>query len=545
MTTSPATTSVPAAPVLTPSQLTNVEITAYLRGKRPVLWIVTTEELRVERACQEAAAAAKFPCLFWDCASGLQEIDAKGNVRVRVGAQAGGTDPDNVLGIIRDSSERAVYILRDFHKWLASPITARGLRSRARELPSRSADRSAAIIILAPTAEIPKELEGAVTVINYPIPDRVEIGKILDSVIESLRIAQPEIHKQVTADLVNGKREAAVDAAVGLTAEEATNCYSHSLVTTRRIDPALVGVEKKRVVEREKVLTWTDPDPLGLAAVGGLDVVKQWLVERRSGFSQEAREFGLDAPKGAVVVGFPGTGKSLLAKCVASAWSVPLLRIDFGALRSKYVGESEANIRKALQVAEAVSPCVLWVDEIEKALAGSTGEQGDGGVSADALGAFLSWMQERKGSVFVIATANDVSKLPPELLRKGRFDETFFVDFPNAGERAEVLKVTLAQKKRTLDGIDVAAFVAATDGFTGAEIASTVPDALFAAFADGKRAITTADLLAAAEKVVPLSVSAQEKVKALRDWAKGRARLASRPVEAPTENAGGARALEL
>jgi len=214
-----------------------------------------------------------------------------------------------------------------------------------------------------------------------------------------------------------------------------------------------------------------------------------------------------------------------------------------GALRSKYVGESEGNIRKALQVAEAVSPCILWLDEIEKALAGSTGAQGDGGVAADALGAVLSWMQERQGSVFVIATANDVRALPPELLRKGRFDELFWVDLPTSAERSAILAATLKQYDRTTDGIDLAALASATATFTGAEISALVPDALFAAFADGERLITTADLLAAAATVAPLAKTASEKIEGLRAWAKGRARLASSPEVETTSDV--RRALDL
>lgn len=297
------------------------------------------------------------------------------------------------------------------------------------------------------------------------------------------------------------------------------------------------------MIAREKVLTWHDPDPRGLAAVGGLELLKGWLNARRAAFGPKARAFGLPAPKGCMLVGVPGCGKSLVAKAVAAAWQMPLLRLDMGALRSKYVGDSEANIRKALQVAEAVSPCVLWLDEIEKSLAGATGPQGDGGVAADALGAVLSWMQERAGAVFVIATANDVSSLPPELLRKGRFDELFFVDLPTAPERAAILRASLGQFNRSDAKVDIDGLAAsALQGFTGAEISALIPDALFAAFADGERQIINQDILEAAMTVVPLSKTAAEKISTLRDWAKGRARPASAPE---TVNASNARALDL
>jgi SpoVK/Ycf46/Vps4 family AAA+-type ATPase len=224
------------------------------------------------------------------------------------------------------------------------------------------------------------------------------------------------------------------------------------------------------------------------------------------------------------------TGKSLAAKAIATTWGMPLLRLDLGALKSKWVGESEANIRKALRVAESVAPCILWCDEIEKSLDGATSGAADGGVSADTLGTILTFMQERQGAVFVLATANDVSKLPPELLRKGRFDEMFFVDLPKFNERREVAAVTLRRFKRDPDGFDLDAIASATDEFTGAEIAATVPEALFSAFA-ASREVTTEDIVASARTVVPLAKSASEKIKALRTWAQGRCRPAAPPTQ--------------
>ena len=524
--TTPTEKATSIAP-LTRAQRVNAEITDLLRARNTLLWIVTREEVRVERAIIEAAAAAKYTTLLWDCATGLS--DAAGKRRTE------NTDPMGVLAIIRDSSERAVYVLRDIHKWL-DPVTMRGLKSRAREL--KSTERS--MVVLSPSADVPPELAGVTTVIDYPIPDRAELGGIVDQIVEQTIRRRPEMAAQI--ELKAAAREAVIDAAVGLTAEEAENCFARSLVTLKRIDPSLVATEKRRVVAREKVLTWYEPDPRGLEGVGGLDVLKGWLVSRRAAFGTRARAYGLPAPRGALLVGIPGCGKSLTAKCVASAWAMPLLRLDLGALRSKYVGDSEANIRKALAVAETVSPCVLWIDEIEKALAGSTGEQGDGGVSADALGAVLSWMQERQGSVFVVATANDVRGLPPELLRKGRFDEVFWVDLPTKAERTEILRAALAQHGRAVKGIDLPRLAAETEGFTGAELAALVPDALFDAFADGERALATKDLLKAAKTVVPLAETAKEKLEGLRSWAKGRARSASTPEAVKTN---GGRALEL
>jgi SpoVK/Ycf46/Vps4 family AAA+-type ATPase len=259
-----------------------------------------------------------------------------------------------------------------------------------------------------------------------------------------------------------------------------------------------------------------------------LDHLKAWLGARQGAFTERARAFGLPSPKGMFLVGVPGCGKSLLAKATATAFSCPLLRADFGGAQSKWVGESQENIRRVFKLAETIGKCVLWVDEIEKALAGATSGAADGGVSADALGAFLSWMQERRGQVFVIATANDVSKLPPELLRKGRFDEMFFVDLPSKSEAREILSVSLRKFGRDPSSVDVNAVAAACEGFTGSEIDAIIPDALFTAFADGERALTTDDLLTAARAVTPLSRTAADKINGLREWSKGKARPASR-----------------
>lgn len=503
----------------------NSDITSLLRARHTLLWITSREEVRVERALVDACKEAKYQVLFWDCATGL--TDSAGNAVDR-----NIQDPSQMLRYARErrgDGARTVFVFRDLHKWL-DPVILRGVRSLARELQSAPPNEARALVVLTPSGEVPPELACA-TVIEYPLPDRAEVARILDDVLAAL----PEDIR--SGAVTDATRDLAIDAAVGLTAEEIANCYARSLVTSRKIDPVLVSSEKRRVIARERVLTWHDPDPRGLDAVGGLDVLKTWLTARRSAFSPAARAFGLPSPKGAMLVGIPGCGKSLTAKAIAAAWQMPLLRLDMGALRSKYVGDSEANLRKALKVAEAVSPCILWIDEIEKALAGASGPAGDGGVAADALGTVLSWMQEREGSVFVIATANDVRGLPPELLRKGRFDELFWIDLPTHAERAAIVVSALAQHGRSANAIDVQLAASFTDGFTGAEIAACVPDALFTAFADGARQLSTDDLKAAAATVVPLAKTASQRLNELREWAKGRARPASTPESTTVTNA--------
>ena len=509
----------------TRSQEIASDVNALLRARNPLLWIVTREEARVESHLIEAAAAASYIPRTWDTAAGVCRLDGSRET-------FGSPDISDTMTTIAARSQsvgadRGVWIMRDAPVWLegmpgAKPL--RQLRNLARSLPGVPRSQAQAVIFITPNGNVPADLAGHATVINWPLPDRAEIAAILDAAIESL----PDDMRE--AALPEGARDAAIDAAVGLTGEEAQGCFAKSLVQTRAINAALVSREKRRVIARERVLEWFDPIPGGIDAVGGLDVLKGWLSQRRLAYSPAARAYGLPAPKGMLLVGPPGTGKSLTAKAVATAWGVPLLKMDLGALKSKFVGDSEANIRKAFGVIEAIGRCVVWLDEIEKALAGATQGAADGGVSSDALGAILGWMQERQGEAFVVATSNDAASLPPELLRKGRFDEVFFVDMPNAGERSDVLKASLkAHNRAPLHPEKMEEVAAACDGFTGSEIAAIVPDALFAAFADGARELLVSDLVTAARSVVPLSKTAAEKIEKLRDWAKGRARFASAP----------------
>lgn len=504
---------------MTKSDKEAADVIALLRARNPLLWIVTREEGRVERYLFEAAAKAQYVPRTWDAGQGVAEINGKLN------SDIGGPFVDDILSAIRDraesGNERGVWILRDLPVWVENPTVLRKVRNLARLLPGLPRERAQAIIVVTTSGKVPAELSGHATVIEWPLPDRAEIAAALDDAIASL----PDNIRDQAAP--NGSRDAAIDAAVGLTGEEAAACYARSLVQLRRIDPAIVAGEKKRIVAREGILEWFDPLPGGLDAVGGLENLKAWLLARKAAYSPEARAYGLPAPRGALLVGISGCGKSLTAKAIATAWQVPLLKFDLGAAKSKFVGESEQNIRKGFKVIEAIGRCVVWFDEVEKSLQGSTSGSADGGTSSDQLGALLNWMQERQGESFVIATSNDIEGLPPEFLRKGRFDEIWWVDTPTASERAEVCKAALRQFGRKADGIDLDKVVAATAGFTGAEIAALVPEGLFTAFADGAREIKTSDLLTAAKTVVPLTKTAGAKIEKQREWAKGRARPAT------------------
>jgi AAA+ superfamily predicted ATPase len=519
----------------TRSQRLAADVAAILRARNPLLWIITREEARVEGHLFEAAAKAGYLARSWDVAQGFANIDGTRPEWADVSMSDPGEAIKAIASRATNGSERGAWIMRDLPIWLdgmAGAAPCRALRNLARTLPSIPRERAQAIIVLSPSGNIPAELAGHATVIEWTLPDREEIAAILDAAIAGL----PEDMQAAAAP--NGTRESAIDAAVGLSGEEAAACYARSLIQTRTIDPATVSQEKKRVIAKERVLEWFDPLPGGLDAVGGLDNLKAWLVSRAAAYSPKARAYGLPMPKGTFLGGISGCGKSLTCKAIATAWQVPLLKLDLGALKSKFVGESEGNLRKALATIEATGRCVVWLDEVEKALAGSSGPQGDGGVSSDALGAILNWMQERKGGAFIVATANDVASLPPEFLRKGRFDQVWWIDLPTLTERAAIIGAAMRAHGRKADTIDAAQVAAACVDFTGSEVAELVPDALYSAFADAEREPVTADFIAAAGNVTPLAKTAAEKIKTMREWAKGRARYAS-AQDAPTATSSG------
>lgn len=519
------------------------DVSALLRARNPLLWIVTPEEARAERSIFEAAANAGYTAWTHDVAQGPCDIAGR-----PINGAEEYADPVEVLKLINARAEgnegnaRGVWILRDFAVWLDGPqgaATLRRMRNLTRKLPTVPRDYAQALIVVTPNPNVPPELRGHATVIDWPLPDREEIAAILDAAIAGL----PESMRAEAAD--DAAREAAIDAAIGLNGEEAASCYAKSLVQTRKIDPAIVNAEKRRVIARERILEICDPLEGGFDSIGGNDNIKAYARLAHHAYSAKAREYGLPSPKGLFLTGVPGCAKSMTAKAIAYAWGLPLIRFDMGALKSKFVGESEANIRRAFEIIAAMGRCIVWFDEIEKALSGAVNGGSDGGVSSDAMGALLVWLEEGRGDAFVIATANDIEPLMqsnPELFR--RFDALFFVDTPNAEERPEVLRAALRKHKREGVAIDVAAVAEACDGFTGAEIANIVPAAMFEAFADDAREITTADLIAQAAQVVPLTRTAAERINGMRAWAVGRAKPASRAVAAKAETKAATRSID-
>jgi SpoVK/Ycf46/Vps4 family AAA+-type ATPase len=514
------------------------ELATLFRSRHTLIWVTTKEERRAERGIIEAAASADYVTELWDCRSGLVASDGEPVRRI--------SDPLDMLEWVAQTDERRVYVLRDLDDWF-DPMLKRALRSLARMLQSEPRSRARSVVILTPNTDMPAQIEGHAVTFEYPLPDREEVSTLLDDAIGAL---SPE--KAATA-LRNGNRDRAIDAAVGMRAEEIGNCFARSLVSTEetQIDPDIVASEKRRIISKTKGLDWIDPDPLGLDAFQGYSALKEYISQEREMLSQEARSFGIEAPRGILLVGVQGCGKSLCATATPTSWGVPCIKLDIGGTRSKWVGESEGNIREAQRVLEAIGPSVCWIDEIEKALGGSSDGAADGGVGRDALGALLTWMQSRKGSTYVVATANDISALPPELLRKGRFDEIWFVDLPNASERRAILGVSVRKTGRDSEAIgDASEFIRASEGYTGSEIAAAVTTAVKRCYREGRRDLTAADVASAIQASPPLSQTRKESIDKLRTWAPGRARMASASdadadAVTATQPSGAARSLDI
>jgi SpoVK/Ycf46/Vps4 family AAA+-type ATPase len=383
------------------------------------------------------------------------------------------------------------------------------------------------LVICAPEIPVPVDLRASVAPFTLDLPDAVELKRM---VVRTLRdLGAPRALK---IDLAVPELERLIGTLRGLTLPEAQRLVLQAALDDLRLDRAdlrAIVTRKKELLARDGVLT-LHPSEASLRHVGGLAALKGWLRTRGAAFGPEARRYGLEPPRGLLLIGVQGCGKSLCARAVASEWDLALLQLEAGALFDKYVGESERNLRRALGTAEAMAPCVLWIDEIEKGFT-ARDAAADGGLSRRLLGALLTWMQERTAPVFTIATANDVSALPPEMLRKGRFDEIFFVDLPAEPERRSIAAIHLARRRQDPARFDLAEVARVTDGYSGAEIEAAVVSALYVAFA-AKAPLETSHLLEAVAGTVPLSRTCREPIEALRAWARGRAVPAAGPMKA-------------
>jgi AAA+ superfamily predicted ATPase len=483
------------------------ELGVYLRARFTLLLLQTAEEERALQLLKSVAATSGRPVLAWDIAEGFQALAAER-------APPAARDPITALEHIDKADGNALFVLKDFHECWVNAQIKRKLRSVAQRLTLTRKS----IVVTFPGGTLPAELKDAAVLLELPPPSAQELEQVLVRISET-----PGVEQKLTPL----GREKLVQAALGLTAAQAQRVFGKAVITGRGVLDetaiAMVMGEKKDIIRDSEALEFyavaETPDD-----VGGLEILKSWLRLRERAFTQQARDYGLPAPRGMALIGIPGTGKSLTAKMIGGLWRLPLLRLDVGALFGSLVGEAEERTRRALRLAETIAPCVLWIDEMEKAFAHGGG---DSGTSSRVFGTILTWMQEKTAPCFVVGTANDVASLPPEVLRKGRFDEIFFLDLPTAKEREEIFAVHLKKRKRLARAFDLPRLAREAAGYVGAEIEQAIIDAMYVGFNED-RELTTEDISAALRTQVPLSRAQRERIEALRLWLKeGRAQSAS------------------
>ena len=509
------------------------QIATMIRARYPYIYIHSFEELRVIRMLKEIneELTGNRKLYIWSQAGGMRLYGQK----VSPLKQRTSHNPAlDALYQIGKSQEDSIYVLCDFHHYMKSDVnnnsyeTVRLMRDLMLQMKQGNAKKT--VVIISPTLVIPDEMQKEISVVEFPLPTERELEAVLNQLVcdNAPDVTICEEDKQILANV-----------ALGMTLEEAENAFSRAMITCGgKMDLNVLPIifeEKKQVLSKSGLLEYIDKK-ISIEEIGGLEVLKNWLKKRNGAWNLGAvNEYKLPLPRGVLVTGVPGCGKSLTAKAMSAMWGLPLVKFDFGRVFSGLVGSSEENMRRAIATAEAMAPCVLWIDEIEKGLAGGMGAS-DGGTSARVLGTFLTWMQEKESMVFIIATANDISALKPELQRKGRFDEIFFVDLPGKTERKEIFKLHIEKRRcKAVNAVRTDArfydlLAGHTKGFSGAEIEAVVVSALFEAYAE-QRDLKETDFLNAIHQTIPLSVTQEEKIKELRKWAETRAVLASLPEE--------------
>jgi SpoVK/Ycf46/Vps4 family AAA+-type ATPase len=495
------------------------ELSILIQSQYPLIYMVTSEEDRAEQAIMSIASRDHFQrrVFSWTLTRGVVEYGVAGST-----PQQGTIPPQQALAFAIQQRDPGIFVFKDLHPFLKHDGSADVIRW-LRDTVASFKDSQKTIILMSPVQEVPIELEKEVVVVDFALPTMAQLDDVLSAQLEPIRGPK----------LTTEAREKLLKAALGLTRDEAQKVYRKAFVTAGRLTEQEVDVvlsEKKQLIRRNGILEYIEEDET-LDSVGGLDELKHWLHQRSNAFTERAREYGLPQPKGMLILGVPGCGKSLIAKTTARLWGLPLLRLDLGRVYDgSTVGKSEANLRSALKTAESISPAILFIDELDKAFAGSSGSaDSDGGTSSRIFGSFLTWMQEKTSPVFVMATANRVEKLPGEFLRKGRFDEIFFVDLPSAEEREDIFRIHLAKRQRDLARFDLPQLAKTCDGFSGAEIEQGIIAAMYEAFAQD-REFTQLDIIASVKSTMPLSKTMTEQVSALRDWARQRARPAATAI---------------
>jgi SpoVK/Ycf46/Vps4 family AAA+-type ATPase len=499
-----------------------------LKARFPYLYIQTWEEdrvLSVIRSVAKDVEIIKTPreVLTWKMTTGIIE-DSGGHVKGDTKA------PIKALEYIEKYDQPCIVVLQDFHVYFGGQgrqpdfQVIRKLRDMVTKI--KQSPRPINIIFTSPFLILPDDLQKDITILDFELPTFKEIKSVLEEMIE--------INQQsgrILISLTEEEKERLSKAALGLTLSEAENAFARAMVEDGRLDINDVEVileEKEQIIKKTGILEFVTSN-LKMEDVGGLENLKRWLAKRNNSWLDSARKYGLPAPKGVLITGVPGCGKSLISKSISSMWQLPLLRLDMGKIFSGLVGSSEENMRKAIKTAEAISPSILWIDEIEKGFSGISGG-GDSGTSSRIFGHFLTWMQEKTSPVFVIATANNISGLPPELLRKGRFDEIFFVDLPTKRERKEIFGVHMNKRLKNPEVLGdfllteevLERLAVKSEGFVGAEIEQLVITALFEAFAEN-RSVRLEDFEKAIDNTIALSVTQAEQIRSIRDWANVRA----------------------
>ena len=492
------------------------ELNILIQAQYPLIYLITPEEERAEQAIDKIAKDnSDYKRVFvWTVTRGMVE-----HGQARQGTQHNTVSPEAAIEWTIRQKDSGIYIFKDLHPFIEGPVITRWLRDAIASF--KGSDK--VIILMSPVQTLPIELEKEVVVLDYPLPNLSELNQVL-----SARLAKSRGNRLNTET-----REKLLKAALGLTKDEAEKVYRKAQVKAGKLTESEVEIvlsEKKQLIRRNGILEYIEEDET-INSVGGLEELKRWLKQRSNAFTERAREYGLPQPKGMLILGVPGCGKSLIAKTTSRLWGLPLLRLDMGRVYDgSTVGRSEANLRSALKTAESISPVILFIDELDKAFAGGGGSgDSDGGTSGRIFGSFLTWMQEKKSPVFVMATANRVERLPGEFLRKGRFDEIFFVDLPNSAERRDIFTIHLGKRRSEIDRFDIEQLTKVSDGFSGAEIEQAIIAAMYDAFAQD-REFTQLDIIAAIKATLPLSRTMTEQVTALRDWAGQRARPASASV---------------
>ncbi|MGG6239181.1 AAA family ATPase [Nodosilinea sp. AN01ver1] len=487
----------------------------------PVIVIDTVEEERVQGLISAACRDMQMAVFEWSIAQGLMRSPESPDNRWQneyapPGSKRGQAlpktaEPADMLRHIQDLNFKAIFWLKDFAHHLKDPVVARLLR----EVADQFSHHRSTLVISGSGHALPPELAHDAVYFDIKLPEPEELYGAVSDVVRLLK-------GRVKVELTPEDIHALVKALQGMTLSQTRKVVSYAALHDGRLnadDVKRVLERKARVIHEEGLLDYFPPET-NLAQLGGFEGLKRWLSYAKVGFTPQARQYNLPAPKGILIVGIQGCGKSLAAKTIARQWNLPLLKLDAGRLYDKYIGESDKNFRRAVTMAETMSPCILWIDEIEKSLGQSSGEA-DGGLSRRLFGYFLTWLQEKSQEIFVVATANDLSAIPPELLRKGRFDEIFFVDLPEADERRDILHIHLERRQQGLQNFNLEELVVATDGFSGAEIEQAVITAYYHALHENRPA-DTALLLDEIKRTVPLSICRREDIQRLRNVARER-----------------------